>query len=109
MDLNAEIFIGTLEDTISSSSRTLHTKDPKRTKKYKDEVLEKFKQEQLFKSMRNLTTLVHRRGRWTTKMQTKYDKIDKKATHIEVKGKNLDATISKRKIILDGKNKIGWV
>ena len=43
LDLNAEMLFGTLEDTTISSSRLLHTKYPKRNKRYKEEVLEKFK------------------------------------------------------------------
>ena len=82
VDLNAEMLFVSLEDITTSSSRLLHTKYPKRTKKYREEVLEKFKNQHLFKSMRKLANQVKRRGRWSAKMQTKYENIDKKATEI---------------------------
>ena len=60
----------------------LHTKYPKRTKKYREEVLGKFKEQQLFKGMSKLVKLAQSRGRWSRKMQVKYENIDKTATEI---------------------------
>ena len=53
LDVNAPMLFCDLEDNTASSSRLLHTKYPKRTKKYREEVLGKFKQQQLFKGVRN--------------------------------------------------------
>ena len=82
VDLDTEELFGEVEDSTHSSSRTLHTKYPKRTKKYREEVLEKFRQEHLFKAMRKLSKFATSRDRWSQKMQTKYEEIDKKATLI---------------------------
>ena len=82
LDVNASMLFGTLDDTTAPSSRLLHTKYPKRTKKYREEVLGKFKEQQLFKGMRKLVKLAQSRGRWSRKMQVKYANIDKTATEI---------------------------
>ena len=82
LDVNASMLFGDLEDNTASSSRLLHTKYPKRTKKYREEVLGKFKQQQLFKGMRKLAKLATTRGRWSRKMQVKYENLDKTATEI---------------------------
>ena len=82
IDLDTEMLFGNIEDSTHSSSRTLHTKYPKRTKTYKEEVLEKFRKDRLFKEMRNLRDLAKRRGRCSKQMQIKYEQIDKKATCI---------------------------
>ena len=82
LDLHTEELFGKVEDSTHSSSHIFHTKHPKRTKKYREEVLEKFKKDNLFKAMRKLSKLAKSRGRWSKKIQTKYEEIDKKATCI---------------------------
>ena len=72
----------TLNDTTTSSARLLNTKYPKRTRKYREEVLDKFKHQKLFKGMRKLAKLAAGRGRWSAKMQIKYDNLDKTGTEI---------------------------
>ena len=85
IDINASLLFGELEDNTAASTRLLHTKYPKRTKKYREKVLEKFKNQSLFKAMRRLAKLAERRGRWSAKMQQKYETIDIKATGIIIK------------------------
>ena len=67
LDLDTETLFGTIEDSTHSSSRILHTKYPKRTKKYREEVLDQFKKNNLFKAMQKLSTIAKNRGRWSNK------------------------------------------
>ena len=82
LDVNATILFGTLDNTTASSSRLLHTKYLKRTKKYREELLEKFKQQKLLKGMMKLAELAAKRGRWSAKVQIKYENMDKMVTEI---------------------------
>ena len=82
LDLDTETLFGTEDNLKHSSSRTLHTKYPKQTKKYREEVLKKFKKEHVFKGMKKLTVLAKSKGRWSQKMNRKFDVINVKAMHI---------------------------
>ena len=71
LDLETEELFGNVEDPTHSSSRILHTKYPKPTTKYREEVLENFKKDNLYKAMQKLSKPAKSRGRWSQKMQTK--------------------------------------
>ena len=77
-----------MDDPISSSARKLNTKYPKRVEKYKTEVLQKFIDRKLFHAIEKLSKKAKRRGTWTTKMQKKYNEIDKEATAIMLKAED---------------------
>mmetsp|Transcript_28020 Transcript_28020/g.43278 ORF Transcript_28020/g.43278 Transcript_28020/m.43278 type:complete len:188 (-) Transcript_28020:107-670(-) len=88
-DFNAILLFGQQDsDTTALSARKLHTKFAKRVEKYREEVLLTFKDRGLFKSMRKLQHRAHRCGRWTTKMQKKYDSIDRQETDFMLKAES---------------------
>ena len=85
VDFQADLLFGNMDDPTSSSSRKLNTKYPKRVEKYREEVLQKFKDRNLFHAMAKLSKKAKRRGTWTVKMQKKYNEIDNEATKIMLK------------------------
>ena len=88
-DFNASLLFGKEDsDSTALSARKLHTKYAKRVEKYREEVLVTFKDRGLFKSMRRLQHRANRCGRWTNKMQKRYDAIDRQATEIMTKAEN---------------------
>ena len=89
VDLQTDLLFGNMDDPTSSSSRKLNTKYPKRVERYKKEVLQKFKDRNLFHTMEKLSRKAKTLGIWTKKMQKKYNEINNEATTIMLKAEEI--------------------
>ena len=69
VDFQADILFGNMDDPTSSSARKLNTKYPKRVERYKEEVLQKFKDRNLFHAMETLSKKAKRREKNAEEIQ----------------------------------------
>lgn len=64
------------------TARLLKFTMPKRRNRYIKKVREKFKSQKVLKAAQELQKEAQAQGAWNTKLQTKYENIDRKATEI---------------------------
>ena len=86
IDFEAGILFGDNTGDIDiSRTRNLNTKYPTRTEKYVSDVRQTFEARGIFRALKKIETTLHQVGKWTSKLERKYNNPDGQVTQIMLK------------------------